>query len=148
MKDRERNKKYNEYVEAKIPQTKNWPTLFYAFLVGGLICCFGQLIYDLTSYWFPSLPESDVTAWMLIIIIFITCVLTAFGIFDKIGAFAGAGTIIPITGFANSVASPALEFKREGIIFGLCAKLFVVAGPVIVSSIVASVFVGIIYLFI
>lgn len=143
-----RNKKYNEYVEAKTPKTKNWPTLFNAFLIGGLICCIGQGIYDILQYFFPTMTDTELSAWMLIVLIFIACFLTALGVYDRIGTFAGAGSIVPITGFANSVASPALEFKKEGIIFGLCVKMFTVAGPVIVCGIVASIFVGIIYLFI
>lgn len=148
MDRKTRNEKYNAYVEAKTPSTKNWPTLFNAFIVGGLICCLGQGIYDLLSYFFPTMTDSELSAWMLIVLIFISCFLTGLGVYDRIGTFAGAGSIIPITGFANSVASPALEFKKEGIIFGLCVKMFTVAGPVIVSGIVASVIVGIIYLFI
>lgn len=148
IKRQERNKKYNQYVEAKSPKTKNFPTLFNSFWVGGLICCFGQVISDVLSYFFPFMTDTELGAWMLIIIIFITCFLTAIGVFDIIGNFAGAGTIIPITGFANSIASPALEYKKEGIIFGVCSKMFIVAGPVIVCGTVASVIVGIIYLFI
>lgn len=143
-----RNKKYNEYVEAKTPKTKNWPTLFYAFIVGGFICCLGQGIYDIFQALFPYMTDSDLSAWMLIVLIFISSFLTALGVYDRIGTFAGAGSIVPITGFANSVASPALEYKKEGIIFGLCVKMFTVAGPVIVCGIVASVLVGIVYLFI
>lgn len=147
-KRKDRNKKYNEYVEAKSPLTKNFPTLFNSFWVGGLICCIGQGFYDLLAYFFPYLTDAELTSLMLIILIFITCFLTAIGVFDKIGNFAGAGTIVPITGFANSIASPALEYKKEGIIFGVCSKMFIVAGPVIVCGIVASVIVGLIYLFI
>lgn len=148
MDIKERNKKYNQYVEAKTPKTKNWPTLFYSFIVGGFICCLGQAIYDSLQAIFPALTDIELSAWMLIVLIFIACFLTAIGVYDKIGVFAGAGSIVPITGFANSVASPAIEFKKEGIIFGLCVKMFTVAGPVIVSGVVASVVVGIIYLFI
>lgn len=148
MDIKERNKKYNEYVEAKTPKTKNWPTLFYSFIVGGFICCLGQGIYDLMQYFFPSMTDTELSAWMLIILIFIACLLTGLGVYDRIGTFAGAGSIVPITGFANSVASPALEYKKEGIIFGLCVKMFTIAGPVIVSGIVASVVIGIIYMFI
>ena len=148
MDIKERNKKYNEYVEAKTPKTKNWPTLFYSFIVGGFICCIGQGIYDLMQYFFPSMTDTELSAWMLIILIFIACLLTGLGVYDRIGTFAGAGSIVPITGFANSVASPALEYKKEGIIFGLCVKMFTIAGPVIVSGIVASVVIGIIYMFI
>ena len=116
-----------------------------AFLVGGLICALGQGFFDLYSYWFPYLSEPQVTSAMLITLIFLTALLTGIGVFDKIGAFGGAGTVIPITGFANSIASPAIEFKKEGIIFGVCVKMFSVAGPVIVNGIVASVISGLIY---
>lgn len=147
MENQQRNEKYKRYVEAKIPKTKIFPSLIYAFVVGGLICCFGQIIYDSLHAIFPVMSETDLGTSMLIIIIFLTCFFTAIGIFDQLGEIAGAGTIIPITGFANSIASPALEYKREGIIFGVCVKMFTVAGPVIVSGIVASYVVGLIYLF-
>lgn len=148
MDNIERNKKYNQYVNSKSPQTRNWPSLFYAFIIGGLICCFGQLIYDTMQSIWPAMTDTELSAWMLVILIFITCVLTGFGVFDDIAKFAGAGTIIPITGFANSICSSAMEFRREGIIFGMCVKMFVVAGPVIVCAIVSSVLVGVVYLFI
>lgn len=148
MYDEDRNEKYKKYVAAKIPKTKIFPSLIYSFVIGGLICCLGQLIYDGFHYWFPILNEQELGTIMLICLIFLTCFFTAIGVFDILGSFAGAGTIIPISGFANSIASPALEYKREGIIFGVCAKMFTVAGPVIVCGIVASFIVGIIYLFI
>ncbi len=148
MNREERNKKYLAYVSAKSPKTELWPTLFYAFVIGGLICCFGQAISDLLSNWFPAMTETELSAWTLVVIIFITCILTGIGFFDDIARFAGAGTIVPITGFANSICSSAMEFKREGIIFGMCAKMFTVAGPVIVCGVVSSIIVGIIYLFI
>ncbi len=143
-----RNEKYNEYVEKKSPKTKNWPSLIKAFIVGGIICMIGQGINDFITANFKMLSETDVAAWTLVVIIFITTLLTGIGIFDKIGAFAGAGTIIPITGFANSIASPAIEFKREGFIFGLSAKMFIVAGPVIVNGVFLSAIAGLIHIFI
>lgn len=143
----QRNKKYNEYVEAKIPKTRPWPSLFNAFWVGGLICLIGQGINDGLLLLFPTMAEASAWAYTLIILIFIASFLTGIGIFDKIGAYAGAGTIVPITGFSNSITSPALEFKNEGIIFGMCVKMFIIAGPVIVSGIVSSAIVGLIYLF-
>ena len=85
---------------------------------------------------------------MLIILIVVASILTGFGIYDRIGVFAGAGSIVPITGFSNSITSPAVEFKKEGIIFGLCVKMFTVAGPVIVNGIAVSIIIGIIYLII
>ena len=148
MDEIERNKKYNEYVELKSPKTKNFPTLIYAFVVGGLICIIGQFIMDMLMLIFPTMGVDDATAWMLIILIFIASLLTGIGVYDRIGAFAGAGSIVPITGFSNSITSPALEFKNEGIIFGLCVKMFTVAGPVIVNGVALPILVGIIYLFI
>ena len=148
MNIEERNKKYNEYVSKKSPQSKKWPSLFNAFCVGGLICCIGQGFYDLMAYLNPTLTDMQLTTYMLVILIFLTTFLTAIGVYDRIGAFAGAGSIIPITGFANSIASPALEYKREGLVLGLCVKMFTVAGPVIVFGTVGSIIVGIIYFFI
>ena len=147
MNVEQRNKKYNEYVEAKIPKTKNFPTLLYAYLVGGFICILGQIIQDVLLLIFPMLTLEDATAWMLIIIIFIASLLTGLGLYDRIGVFAGAGSIVPISGFSNSIASPAIEFKKEGIIFGLCVKMFTVAGPVIVNGVAISVLIGLVYLF-
>ena len=146
MNDTERNKKYNEYVEAKIPKTKSWPSLFNAFWVGGLVCLLGQGINDGLLALFPTMSEQYAWTFTLIILIFIAALLTGIGVFDDIGKFAGGGTLIPITGFSNSITSPAIEFKNEGIIFGMCVKMFVIAGPVIVSGIVASSLVGLIYL--
>ena len=142
-----RNKKYNEYVDAKKPQTKNFPTLIYAYLVGGLICIIGQAIQESLLAIFPTMSIESAGTWILIILIFLASFLTAVGVYDRLGVFAGAGSIVPITGFSNSITSPAMEFKKEGIIFGLCVKMFSVAGPVIVNGLAISVIVGIIYLF-
>lgn len=147
MDAQERNKKYNEYVEAKKPKTKNFPTLIYAYIVGGVICMIGQGIQDAILAIFPTMSVESAGAWMLIILIFLASCLTAIGVYDRIGVFAGAGSIVPITGFSNSITSPAMEFKKEGIIFGLCVKMFTVAGPVIVNGLAISVLVGIVYLF-
>lgn len=143
----ERNKKYNDYVNMKKPKTRNFPTLIYAWLVGGVICMIGQGVLDLLMYFNPTMSVETATGWMLIILIFLASLLTGLGIYDRIGVFAGAGSIVPITGFSNSITSPAMEFKKEGIIFGLCVKMFTVAGPVIVNGVAISVIVGIIYLF-
>ena len=148
MNEIERNERYNAYVEAKMPKTKPWPSLFHAFWVGGLICCLGELIKDLCLYFFPYMSTQDAATWALVSLIILAALLTGLGIFDRIGAYAGAGTIIPITGFSNSIASPAVEFKREGLVFEKKKKMFIIAGPVIVSGVVASIIVGIIYLFI
>ena len=148
MDEKKRNEAYNRYVKAKIPKTKAWPSLFNSFWVGGLICCLGQGINDLILLWFPNMAEQSARAYTLIVLIFLASLLTGLGVYDKIGKFAGGGSIVPITVFSNSVTSPALEFKHEGIIYGVCVKMFTIAGPVIVSGIVSSVLVGIIYLFI
>ena len=147
MDEAERNRRYKKYVESKIAKTHAWPSLFNAFWVGGLICTIGQLINDLLLLWFPTMATQSAWAYTLIILIFLASLLTGLGIFDKIGAYAGAGTIIPITGFSNSIASPAIDLKNEGIILGMCANMFVIAGPVIVSGVVSSMIVGLIYLF-
>ena len=142
-----RNEQYNIYVEAKIPKTKSFPSLIYSFLVGGVICMIGQGINDGLMAIFPTMGQEEANSWMLIILIFIASLLTGLGWYDRIGVFAGAGSIVPITDFSNSITSPAVEFKKEGIIFGLCVKMFSVAGPVIVCGLVISFITGIIYLF-
>ena len=143
-----RNKKYNEYVNAKIPQTRSWPTLFNAFWVGGVICMIGQGIGDGIRAIWPDLSGASVAGYASIVLIFLASFLTGIGVYDRIGAYAGAGSIVPITGFSNSITSPAMDFKSEGIIFGLCVKMFTIAGPVIVIGVLASAVVGLIYLFI
>ncbi len=148
MDDQERNKIYNQYVEAKIPRTKPFPSLFNSFWVGGLICVIGQGINDLILLAFPNMSMQGAWTYTLITLIFIASFLTGIGVYDKIGKFAGGGSIVPITGFSNSITSPAVEFKNEGIIFGMCVKMFSIAGPVIVCGVVASMVVGLVYLFI
>ena len=143
-----RNKEYLEYVNAKEPKTRKWPSLIFAFLIGGTICLLGEIISQVLQIIWPTLSSQYAFVWTQIIIMFIAILFTGIGIFDDIARIAGAGTIIPITGFANSIASAGLEFKREGIIQGMCVKMFIVAGPVIVTAIVSSVVVGIIYAFI
>ena len=147
MKDKEQVEAYKKYVEAKIPKTKPFPTLLWAFLIGGLICLIGQFVNDGITALFPQLTKDVVSCYTLIFMIFLGTFLTGLGVYDKIGSFAGAGSVIPITGFANSVASPAIEFKTEGWIFGMCVKMFNIAGPVIVNGVAASMLVGLVYLF-
>lgn len=143
-----RNEQFVKYVEAKTPKTKTFPTLIWAYLVGGIICMIGQGINDALMAIFPTMGQEEASTWMLIILIFIASLLTGLGLYDRIGVFAGGGSIVPITGFSNSITSPAMEFKKEGIIFGLCVKMFSVAGPVLVCGLVISFITGIIYLFI
>lgn len=142
----EPNETYLKLVKEKMPKSKHFLTMFRAFRVGGVICCIGQGINDAYSALFKTLSENDVASLTTVTLILITAILTGFGIYDKIGAYAGAGSIVPITGFANSVVSPAIEHKREGVVLGLCANMFTVAGPVIVFGISSSIVVGIIVL--
>lgn len=117
-------------------------TLVAAFIVGGIICCIGEGIGDILKLIFTDMSDKDAATWESCIMIFLGSLLTAIGVYDRLGHFAGGGSIIPITGFANSVTSPAIEYNREGVFFGVCAKMFVIAGPIIVFSIAASFLVG------
>ena len=114
-----------------------------AFIVGGFICVLGQLL--LTVYGKVISDEQSAKTLVSCTLIFLSAMLTGFGVFDKIATFAGAGTIVPITGFANAMVSPAIEYKTEGFVLGVGAKMFTIAGPVIVYGTVASVVYGIIY---
>ena len=145
MEDKKRNEQYNNYVKAKIPKTHAWPTLFRSFWVGGVICLIGQGINELILLWFPSVSQQSAWAYTLIILIFLASFLTGIGVYDQIGRYAGGGSIVPITGFSNSIASPSIEFKSEGIIYGICVKMFSIAGPVIVFGVASSMVVGLIY---
>lgn len=144
LADSER-KEYLALVKKEMPKTKHVETMVKAFFLGGIICCIGQAISDLLAYLAPTLSENTNAGFTLLIIITLTGILTGFGIYDKIGNWGGAGSIIPITGFANSIVSPAIERKREGVILGLCSNMFTIAGPVIVIGISASIIVGLIY---
>ena len=140
------NKNYIAYVHSFDPPTKHFKNVYRAFLVGGLICCVGQFFRYILEYAF-SLSGDELAGTTSIALIFVGTLLTGFGVYDRIGKNAGAGSIVPITGFANSVASPAIEFKTEGMVYGLAAKMFVVAGPIIVFGVLAGTAVGIVYLF-
>ena len=132
---------YQKRVKQRAPKSQTGIMCLKAFLVGGIICCVGQLVSDAGKAWF-QLDEKDVAAFTAIIMVFIGSTLTGLGIYDKIGSFAGAGSVVPITGFANSIVAPAMEFKAEGYIMGVGAKLFSLAGPVLVYGISTSILVG------
>ncbi len=140
----ETNKQYQDYVDKKTPNSPIIKNCFNAFWVGGLICIIGQIISDFCK--FRGFNEESSGAITSIILIGISAFLTGLNIFNKIGKFAGAGSIVPITGFSNSIVSPAMEYKSEGYIMGVGAKMFTVAGPVLVYGISASILVGIVYL--
>ncbi|MPM02015.1 hypothetical protein SDC9_48260 [bioreactor metagenome] len=136
------NKEYGEYVNAKAKSSPTKKNLIWAFCVGGLICTLGQALLNL--YVFFGLGEEEAGTFVSISLIFIAALLTGLGVFDKVAKKAGAGTLVPITGFANAMVSPALEYKSEGIITGTAVKLCTVAGPVLVFGISASVIYGLI----
>lgn len=137
-------KEYQTYVDKKTPNSPIWKNCFNAFWTGGLICTIGQLIMEICKYrGFDNELSGTITS---ILLIFLSAFLTGLNIFNKIGKFAGAGSLIPITGFANSIVSPAMEYKSEGYVMGVGAKMFTVAGPVLVYGISASILVGILYL--
>ena len=136
---------YQKLVERLSPKSDMAKGIFRANWVGGAICVLGQLINDLFSYGLKWGMQSASTATS-ICLIFIASLLTGLGVYDKIGKYAGAGSIVPITGFANSVVSPAMEFRREGLVMGVGAKMFTLAGPVLVYGIGSSVLVGLIVL--
>lgn len=140
-----RNEKYLKYVESKSPKAGWFHSLFHAFIVGGAICCMGQMFSDIIKAFFPMMDLLMLGSWSSIIVIAITIILTACGCFDRIAKFGGSGTFIPISGFANSIASCAIEFKKEGLVFGLGSKMFYIAGPVLVNGVAYSLIVGIVY---
>lgn len=144
MKPIETKKDYQNYVDKKSPNSPIIKNCFNAFWVGGLICSIGQLILDYCKFRGMDLQMSNTV--VSIILIGISAFLTGLNLFNKIGKFAGAGSLIPITGFANSIVSPAMEYKSEGYVMGVGGKMFTVAGPVLVFGISASILVGIIYL--
>ena len=135
---------YLKYVEQIAPKTNESRSLFNAFIVGGFICVIGQFVRFFLIYVFGLYGE-ELAGATSIVLIFLGCLLTGLGVYDKIGHYAGGGSIVPITGFANSVCSPAMEFKSEGLVYGMAAKMFIVAGPIIVYGIILSVSTGIIY---
>lgn len=138
-------KKFKSLNSNNIPKPKLLLHCFNAFWVGGLICVIGQFISDLLSH--IGVPKDELGASVSIVMVFMGAILTGIGVYDKLGDFAGAGSIVPITGFANSIVSPAMEFKKEGFIFGVASKMFIIAGPVLVYGIGSSVIVGILYYF-
>ncbi len=137
------NEEYGKYVDSLAPKSKCLKDCLNAFWVGGLICVLGQLLMN----GFQALDLSkDLSATATsICLVFLSALLTGLAVYDDIAKLAGAGTLVPITGFANSIAAPAVEFQTEGIILGTCAKMFTIAGPVLVYGTAASVIYGIIY---
>ena len=138
--------RFQQMVKASSPNSHLVSNCIKAFFVGGTICTIGQLI--MSSFMAGGFAKTEASMYTSVILIFAAVLLTGLGVYDNLGKFAGAGSIVPITGFANSVAAPAIEFKREGYILGVGAKMFIVAGPVIVYGIITSIICGAIYYFI
>ena len=135
---------YIKYADEKVPKPTYFKNIFWAFIIGGSICTFGQFIRNFLFS--RGLDEKQVAAGTSIILVFLGAFLTGIGIYDRISKVGGAGAAVPITGFANSIVSPAMEFKRESFVVGVAAKMFTIAGPVLVYGIGTSVIVGILYL--
>lgn len=142
--DKEAQKRYNDYVEQVTPTHSLFSQMLRAFITGGIICTLAEGIKNALTYW-CNMDKITTATWLSIIMIFISVILTATGIYAKIAKFGGAGALVPITGFANSVAAPAIEFKKEGQTFGIGCKIFSIAGPVILYGIFASSLMGFIY---
>ena len=137
-----RNESYNDYVEQVTPKhscLKNWAQ---AFVTGGIICTVGQAVMNMYMLWND---KDTAAAWTTLTLVLISVILTALNIYPSITKWGGAGSLVPITGFANSVAAPAIEFKKEGFVFGVGCKIFTIAGPVILYGILLSWILGIIY---
>lgn len=143
MKNKLDKKEYSKLADKASPNSPIVLNCIKAFIVGGIICCIGQLLTNLFKMQGASIDDAG--TYTSICLIIIASIFTGMGIYSKLGRFAGAGSIVPITGFSNSVTSPAIEFKTEGWILGLGAKIFLVAGPVILYGTLTSMLVGIIY---
>lgn len=138
-------KEYEKYVKEVTPTHNLWLQMLKAFVTGGIICCIGQFILNYAGN--MGLDKQTAGSWCSLILVFLSVVLTGFGLYPKIVKWGGAGALVPITGFANGVAAPAIEYKSEGQVFGIGCKIFTIAGPVILYGILASWVLGIIYYF-
>ena len=136
--------RYKQLVDRMSPKSDKEKGLLRAFWVGGAICCLGQALQEAAKAWL-HMNNTAAGTFCSTVLVFLTALLTGIGVFDRIGQYAGAGAFVPITGFANAMVSPAMEFRREGLVLGLGAKLFTIAGPVLVWGVSASVLVGIVY---
>lgn len=136
-------KEYGKLVQRLSPNSPMWKDCIWAFVVGGLICTIGQLIMN--GYLALDLEKESASTATAMTLVALSALFTGLSLYDNLAKHAGAGTLVPITGFANSVAAPAVEFKTEGFILGVGAKMFTIAGPVIVYGVSASVVYGLIY---
>lgn len=144
MKQEPSQKEYNQYVKQITPTHSLIKNCFHAFWIGGLICAIGQLFFHLFQTNL-DLNKEDASTYVTITLVLLSIILTGFNIYPKIAKLGGAGTLVPITGFANSVAAPCIEFQKEGQVFGIGVKVFTIAGPVILYGIFSSFVLGFIY---
>ena len=136
-------REYGKLVDSMVPKSPLWRDCLNAFWIGGLICALGQLLMN--GYTALGLDETNAGTAVSMSLVALSALLTGLSLYDNIAKFTGAGTLVPITGFANAIAAPAVEFKTEGFILGVGAKMFTIAGPVIVYGVSASVVYGLIY---
>ena len=144
LKSERAKKEYEQFVKEVTPKQRLFPNMGKAFVVGGLICVLGQILLRIGKTQF-SLNQDDAGAWCSLILILCSVILTGLNIYQKIVTFAGCGALVPITGFANSVAAPAIEYQKEGQVFGIGAKIFTIAGPVLLYGVFSSWLLGLIY---
>lgn len=141
--EKKEHAEYRKLVKENMPKSRTLLRCLLAFVTGGAICCLGQLIGDVGDLLF-SLDETARGSFVSAVLIFIAAMLTGIGVYDKIGTVAGAGSVVPITGFSNSIVAPAMEHRSEGIVMGVCAQMFTIAGPVLVYGVTSSVIIGLI----
>ena len=141
--NKEKQEQYKAYVEEKTPKSNLLVNMARAFVAGGAICVLGQFVLDFCEK--QGLSEDNAGAWTSLILVLLSVLLTAFNVYGKLAQWAGAGALVPITGFANSVAAPAIEYQKEGQVFGIGAKIFTIAGPVILYGIFTSWVLGVLY---
>ena len=139
----QKQKEYEKYVKQVTPTHNLWLQMVKAFITGGIICCIGQFILNYAGS--LGLDKQTAGSWCSLILVLLSVILTGIGVYPKIVKWGGAGALVPITGFANSIAAPAVEFKTEGFVLGVGAKMFTIAGPVLVYGTAASVVYGVIY---
>lgn len=144
MKAKQTNQEYNQYVEAVTPKHNCFKNCINAFLVGGIICTLGQFISNILMNNF-NVSKEDASAWTSVLLVLTSVLLTAFNLYKKLAKFGGAGALVPITGFANSVAAPTIEYQKEGEVFGKGVKIFTISGPVILFGILTGFITGLIY---
>ena len=141
--NKEKQEQYKAYVEEKTPKSNLYLNMGKAFVTGGVICVLGQAIQNFCKN--QGLSETNASAWTSLLLVLISVLLTAFNIYGKLAQWGGAGALVPITGFANSVAAPAIEYQKEGQVFGIGCKIFTIAGPVILYGIFTSWVLGVLY---